>query len=319
MFISRLKRSLHALSPRMPMVFASGSLPLPSPWIAEFASQADYEALAPRWAEAFKAMDAIDDRVLCSRHPFQHPAYCAACERVTAMRVDWLFGGAAGAGSVAPAWTETAACPECGLNSRMRALIDWLRRSGVAETAREVYLAEQTTASYRLLQGWFPRLVGSEYLGPEIPRGARRQVGGQTVRHEDLTALTWPDRSFDLVVTQDVFEHIPDYRAAFREIARVLRPAGRLVFTIPFFYDLATTRIRARLAADGIEHLLPPEIHGNPVSAEGSLCFQNFGWDILDDLRASGFRQARAALYWGPWQGHLGGPFFVFHAAMAET
>jgi len=73
--------------------------------------------------------------------------------------------------------------------------------------------------------------------------------------------------------------------------------------------------VRARLDAKGeVEHLLPPEIHGNPISGEGSLCFQNFGWDILDTLRASGFSKASAHLYWAPWLGHLGLAMFIFSA-----
>jgi hypothetical protein len=69
--------------------------------------------------------------------------------------------------------------------------------------------------------------------------------------------------------------------------------------TIPFFYDRAQTQIRASLGNDGIIHYLPPELHGNPVSSEGSLCFQNFGWDILSDLRQAGFSDAMASMYWG--------------------
>ncbi len=72
---------------------------------------------------------------------------------------------------------------------------------------------------------------------------------------------------------------------------------------------------RAGIKEDGsIEHYYPGEYHGNPVSSEGSLCFQNFGWDILSVLKEEGFSESVASLYWGPWQGHLGIPFFVFCA-----
>lgn len=294
----------------------NGNEVFPSIWLGEFRSKAEYDANAPRLAEAFSVFDWLDDRVLFSRHPFTYRAYCASCEVVTTMRVDWSFSGGDGSGSIHPAWTETVVCETCRLNSRMRAVIDFLRRRIGSDLPRKVYVAEQTTPQYRRLQQIFPSVVGSEYLGPEYRSGDvhihwRRL---NRVRHEDLTKLSFPDREFDLVITQDVFEHVPDYVQAFRELARILAPGGKLVFTIPFFFDLATTRIRASIGAEGVIHHLPPEIHGNPVSAEGSLCFQNFGWDILDALRDAGFADAAASQYWGPWQGHMGFPFFVFCA-----
>jgi SAM-dependent methyltransferase len=46
------------------------------------------------------------------------------------------------------------------------------------------------------------------------------------VRSENLESLSLPTASCDLIVTQDVLEHIFDVDAAVREIARVLRPGG---------------------------------------------------------------------------------------------
>jgi SAM-dependent methyltransferase len=40
---------------------------------------------------------------------------------------------------------------------------------------------------------------------------------------EDLTSLTFADRSFDVVLLSGVLEHIPDYRRAIGEAARVAR------------------------------------------------------------------------------------------------
>jgi len=290
----------------------------PSIWLGEFRTKAEFDALAPQLAEAFSVYDWIDDRLLYSRHSFTYPAYCSACERVTQMRIDWLFGGWGNVTpSVHPAWTETSVCVKCGLNSRMRASIDFLKTHCDLKKIQRAYIAEQVTPFYRILKRMIPSLIGSEYCGPNHKGGSRVFIKRylQWVRHEDLTNLSFADNKFDLVVTLDVFEHIPNYRKAFAEIYRVLRPDGQLVFTIPFFCDLETTRIRASVNSDGsIVHHLSPEVHGNPLSQEGSLCFQNFGWDVLDTLRDVGFADARAALYWGPWQGHLGYPCFVFYA-----
>jgi SAM-dependent methyltransferase len=289
---------------------------LPSIWLGDFHSKAKFDQALSQLNAVFSIYDWIDDRLLFSRHSFTFPAYCAGCDKVTPMRVDWRYGGVSS--SVHPAWTETVVC-ECGLNSRMRALLDFLKTRFAQSNLQDAYILEQVTPLYQIIKKlniarcW----MGSEYCGPQYKSGERvfSPKHLQFIRHEDLTALSFSNANFDLVVTLDVFEHIPDYPRAFSEVYRVLRRPGYLVFTIPFFFDKAETCVRATVNADGtITHHLPPEVHGNPVSKEGSLCFQNFGWDILDTLRSAGFTNAFAALYWGPWQGHLGYPFFVFCA-----
>jgi SAM-dependent methyltransferase len=103
----------------------------------------------------------------------------------------------------------------------------------------------------------------------------------------------FPDQSFDVVLTNEVLEHVPDLSAALRDTVRILRPGGKLIGTFPFNWAAFTTDIRARLNADGIEHLRPPEYHGNPVDPEGgSLVFQIPGWDILELCKAAGFSDA---------------------------
>ncbi len=49
----------------------------------------------------------------------------------------------------------------------------------------------------------------------------------------DGTRLPFPDASFDRVMASEVLEHIPDDVAAFRELARVLRPGGTMAVTVP--------------------------------------------------------------------------------------
>lgn len=47
---------------------------------------------------------------------------------------------------------------------------------------------------------------------------------------EDAVHLTFNDASFDLVLSQNVFHHIPDWEGAVREVARVLRIGGYLMW-----------------------------------------------------------------------------------------
>ena len=72
------------------------------------------------------------------------------------------------------------------------------------------------------------RWLGAIAEAGEAPKGARYEV----VRG-DLTALPVPDASVDRVIASEVLEHIPDDATAFAEIARVLKPGGRVAVTVP--------------------------------------------------------------------------------------
>jgi SAM-dependent methyltransferase len=99
-------------------------------------------------------------------------------------------------------------------------------------------------------------------------------------RCENLEALTFADNTFDLFVTQDVFEHVFRPDRAIQEIMRVLRPGGAHVFTAPKHKGLRQTRQRARFEGGRIEHLLEEQYHGNPIGDGRSLVT----WDYGDDF-----------------------------------
>jgi SAM-dependent methyltransferase len=113
-----------------------------------------------------------------------------------------------------------------------------------------------------------------------------------------MTALSFPDSSLDHIVSLEVLEHVPDFRRALRECARVLRPGGSILLSVPFHRG-ERHLVRARCGDDGtIEHIEPPEYHGDPVDPQGCLCFYHFGWELMDDFLAAGFQTAVAAIFW---------------------
>lgn len=115
---------------------------------------------------------------------------------------------------------------------------------------------------------------------PDIALGKRHPVRKE--RCESLEALTFADNHFDVFITQDVMEHVFDPDAAFREIARVLRPGGVHVFTVPIVKKTAPSAPRARRRANGeIDYLEEAQYHGNPVDEKGSLVTMDWGYDIL--------------------------------------
>jgi SAM-dependent methyltransferase len=194
---------------------------------------------------------------------------------------------------------ESLCCETCNANARQRATAQVLFDSTPIGRA-DVYITEQTSNVYLQLKRHCRRLAGSEFVREwrqrlRLTLWLLRQGRPQWLRSEDVTDLSFRDGSFDAVVSLDVLEHVPDYRRALAQFARVLRPGGVLVFTVPFYDGQADSAVLARVAADGsIEHLVqPPEYHGDPVS-NGALCFHHFGWDLLDAMRSAGFSSAEA-------------------------
>jgi ubiquinone/menaquinone biosynthesis C-methylase UbiE len=55
----------------------------------------------------------------------------------------------------------------------------------------------------------------------------------------DIQKMPWPDASFDTVFSCETIEHVPDPRAALNELARVLKPGGRLFLTVPNYLNFA--------------------------------------------------------------------------------
>jgi SAM-dependent methyltransferase len=209
-------------------------------------------------------------------------------------------------------WREWLVCPVTGLNNRLRAAVHLADSELGLLPSDAVYLTEQVTPLFRYLGSRYADLVGSEYLGEKLPRGAADSRG---VRNEDLTRLTFPDESFDVLLSFDCFEHMPDFVAGMREVARVLKPGGRMMWTVPFRADLQRNLVRASLGAGGeFVHHEPPEYHGDPINAAGCLCFTHFGWEMLAQVKEAGFNDAYALAYWSDIFGYLGVEQFVFVA-----
>ena len=254
-------------------------------------------------------VDVYRTRWLQERHlasgqiPFQTDGYCYVCQQDVLFETDFLYGSAMADGVQVPNWRERVLCP-CGLNNRIRASVQILEQILGADTRAAIYIAEQVTPLYKTLAKRFPLLVGSEYLGEQIALGS---VDANGVRNESITKLTFSDNAFDYVLNFDVLEHIPEPMLGLKEIFRVLKPGGRLVLSVPFLQEQQNTRVRARLLEDGsVEHLAEPQYHGDPVSASGCLCFQDFGWDLLDRMRDLGFKEVSLLLYWSDKLGYYG-------------
>jgi hypothetical protein len=88
-----------------------------------------------------------------------------------------------------------------------------------------------------------------------------------------------------------------------------------LLFSAPFVATSEKNIVRAYVSNTGeVIHLLSPEYHGDLFRSEGCLCFHHFGWEILDELKTIGFKDAKGLLYWSRELGYLGGEQVLFVA-----
>jgi SAM-dependent methyltransferase len=93
----------------------------------------------------------------------------------------------------------------------------------------------------------------------------------------DLEHIPFPDRSFDIVITTEVMEHVRHVDTAHREIARCLDEDGTYLFTVPYDASLARTWQLIDPVTD--EPLVRPmHMHGDPgLREEGIKSYRVFG------------------------------------------
>lgn len=188
-----------------------------------------------------------------------------------------------------------ASCPACGAsrrNSDLAKVIVWtytgdsrLSLEDALPLLRDLTVFEaQGEGPIHVRLKELPHYTASEFFDA-IPPGECDTLG---IRSEDLQRLTFADNTFDLVVTQDVFEHIREPDSAFREIWRVLKPGGYHIFTVPYHEGKKTLRrVEVRNGEDIPIH---PSIHYcDPLRGDGALVYTDFGEDIGAIIDSIGF------------------------------
>lgn len=205
---------------------------------------------------------------------------------------------------------ERLVCKKTELNNRIRGSIHVFEDYFKAKTDDSIYLTEQCTMLGKWMQNKYSNINCSEYLADcSVIKKASLQtyILPHKLKHQDLTNLTFEDASFDYVLSFDCFEHIPDYRAAFKECLRTLKPGGKIMWSVPFDRNKYETLVRAKVNDRGtIEHLTEPEYHGDPTSEKGCLSYYTFGWEMLEELKEMGFSKTYALFFWSEKYGYLG-------------
>lgn len=127
-------------------------------------------------------------------------------------------------------WHAGTVCPDCRSQVRHRmfaALLDG--RSSLAGWEEIPLFAEKEVLHF----------APERQLRERVKKAAKRHVTADFDRGDcdlqlDMSCMSSvPDASFDVVIACDVLEHVPDDRAAMRELRRVLRTGAKAVLTVP--------------------------------------------------------------------------------------
>jgi SAM-dependent methyltransferase len=133
--------------------------------------------------------------------------------------------------------------------------------------------------------------VQTSLFHPEEPWGAPL---GSNCTNQTLERLTFPDASFDIVVTSDVLEHVRLDDLAHREIRRVLKPGGIHIFTVPNHRHVRETLKRVTIVdrkdPSRDEYPMEKEFHDDGNAPEGrALAYRVYGTELDEMLRDLGF------------------------------
>lgn len=197
---------------------------------------------------------------------------------------------------------ETMICPWCGSKYRGRrlaqTLLNAISQNEKKPISLKVFSRSQAFAQQKILilnwidglseiLAYLPNVTQTEYFDGVTPGELHKGV-----RHEDAQRLTFADATFDIAISSETLEHIPDLNKALNEIHRVLRPGGKHFFTIPLKPGVEKTEKRAIFNADGqISDLLLPRLH-HPAGDRGWPVFTEFGADFPEILRQIGLTVA---------------------------
>ena len=121
-------------------------------------------------------------------------------------------------------------------------------------------------------RGGFSRLLasrGASVCGADFSASAvaiakeklkvhRSLAGGITYEQADAQNMPFNEGSFDIVVSCETIEHVPDPRAAVREMYRVCKPGGTLFLTTPNYWNfMGLYLIYAALRHPGLKSSQP--------------------------------------------------------------
>jgi demethylmenaquinone methyltransferase/2-methoxy-6-polyprenyl-1,4-benzoquinol methylase len=152
------------------------------------------------------------------------------------------------------------------------------------------------------------RVTGIDFSGRMLERARRKSSTIKWVEG-DLLALPFPDASFDVATVGFGIRNVEDLEAGLRELARVLRPSGRLG-CLEITRPRGVLRPFFRLWFDGLVPLAGKVLPGGAAYAYLPASVRRFPGpeDLAGAMRSAGFADVRWRL--------LGGGIVALHMAV---
>jgi ubiquinone/menaquinone biosynthesis C-methylase UbiE len=108
----------------------------------------------------------------------------------------------------------------------------------------------------------YPASFGVE-INPYL--AAYGQQKGLKISLASIFSLPFSDREFDGVLISNVLEHLAEPQTAFGESARVLKPGGRLMVTVPFLAGFRRDRTHRTFLKESDLMRFSSEYHLHPL------------------------------------------------------
>ena len=108
----------------------------------------------------------------------------------------------------------------------------------------------------------------------------------------NISNLPFPDDTFDLITSNMVFEHLDNPRSQLKEISRILKSGGKLIFHTPNI--LSYTTIMARICPEFIKNKIIYFLQGREKENVFRTYYRiNSPSKIVDMARSSGFNVSK--------------------------
>ncbi|MEM1158904.1 MAG: class I SAM-dependent methyltransferase [Verrucomicrobiota bacterium] len=143
-----------------------------------------------------------------------------------------------------------------GADERIDVLINTDHFQNYLHWQRYKHVLEKINSKSSMLElgaglGVFSNMVKpkvSFYRGIEYNKAACKEAqirigSDKLIKEGDAQNMKFPDSSFDEIVCLEVIEHLPHYRKALDEVARVLKKGGKFYVSIPYRRSGAPSKV----------------------------------------------------------------------------
>jgi SAM-dependent methyltransferase len=166
-----------------------------------------------------------------------HGFTCNVCQQQYFIFVDdWPAAenkNALSINNVIAGYGKNIICPNCLSNARERLVIAMLEHHVNIDNKKILHLSPEKYV-YQFIKS------KSQVVTADLVPGFYKSID-KHIRQEDVTALSFADHSFDLVVANHILEHIPDDLKAMSEINRVLKKGGIAILQVPYSETISET------------------------------------------------------------------------------